>query len=142
MFLLDVNVLIALMDPQHQHHAISRHFFPQAQAEGWATCPLTENGLVRILSNPAYPNGDHDSETVREMLATLCQLPGHQFWHKGLSLTDKKSFPHLPVSKKLTDMYLLALAISYRGKLITFDKRINPNSFPGGKEAYLVLSEA
>ncbi|MDF3131030.1 PIN domain-containing protein [Kiritimatiellaeota bacterium B1221] len=142
MFLLDVNVLIALMDPQHQHHTIARHYFPQAQAEGWATCPLTENGLVRILSHSAYPNGDHHADTIREMLATLCQLPGHQFWDKGLSLTDKKSFPNLPVSKKLTDMYLLALAISYGGKLITFDKRINPGSLVGGKEAHWVLSEA
>jgi toxin-antitoxin system PIN domain toxin len=140
MLLLDVNVLIALMDPQHQHHQIARDFFPQAQIKGWATCPLTENGLIRILSNPAYPNGDHASETVREMLSGLCRLPGHQFWNKGVSLRDEKIFPRLPVSKKLTDLYLLALAISYQGKFITFDKRMDPTNLVGGKEAYRVLS--
>lgn len=52
--LLDINVLVALSDQAHVHHDLVHRWFARARASGWATCPLTENGLVRVIGNPSY----------------------------------------------------------------------------------------
>lgn len=141
MYLLDVNVLIAVLDPEHIHHRASRNFFTEAQSEGWATCPLTENGFIRICGQYAYSEGKFTPETACEMLTILCRLPVHQFWGDSISLRDKKRFSCLPASKKLTDLYLFGLAISRGGKLAAFDRRINPRELPGGEDAYFLISQ-
>lgn len=135
MYLLDVNVLIALLDSSHPHHLPAKAFFKNMTPTGWATCPLTENGVLRILGNPGYPNGPGSPEEARKLLSHLIAMPGHQFWPDEPSLLDPKTFPRLPASKHLTDAYLLALAVSRQARFATFDGGIDPALVPGGPSA-------
>ena len=139
MHLLDVNVLIALSDPTHVHHGRVRRWFHSNEREAWATCPLTENGLVRILGHPNYPDFAGTTDDARAILAALTSAPGHQFWADDLSLVDHQSFPRLPISRHLTDCYLLALAVQRGGQLATLDARIDASLIPGGPPAYFVI---
>ena len=125
-FLLDVNVLVALFDPDHVHHDPAHTWFAANRLLGWATCPITENGLVRILSNSSYTGVHEPPAAVRRRLALFCASGGHEFWPDELSLRDVDIFPLLPgVSHgQLTDAYLLGLAKRHGGRLATFDRRI------------------
>ena len=140
MTLLDVNVLLALVDPLHAHHERAKHFFVNRHPAAWATCPMVENGFLRVLSGTAYANRVDSPKTARILLdQMIASSSGHQFWPDDLSLRDPSLFPDLPHSKHLTDCYLLALAVKRGGKLATFDHRINPASVPGGAHALMVL---
>jgi len=136
MFLMDVNVLIALADPFHVHHTAAIRWFSQHRADGWATCPLTENGFVRILGHPNYPEGPGSPLAARRLLQRQTAGPGHQFWPDTLSITDSALFPELSASKHITDLYLLALAVSRKARLATLDKRIDPAVIAGGPAAF------
>lgn len=136
MFLLDINVLIALADQDHVHHTRAETFFLAHHQQGWATCPITENGFVRIITNPTYPKGPGTTADARDILRQLCAHEGHRFWTDDLSL---RSFSTLPVSKHLTDHYLLSLAIHRQGILATFDQNIDASLVGGGSSAYLVI---
>lgn len=136
MFLLDINILIALADPDHQHHGKAESFFLANHRVGWATCPLTENGFVRIMSNPKYPKGPESTEAARDILRQLCAQEGHRFWPDDLST---RALSNLPSWKHLTDHYLLSLALHRQGKLVTLDRHINAALIPGGAAAYVVL---
>ena len=140
--LLDVNALIALVDTNHVHHALAKRFFQTVQTDGWATCPLTENGFLRILGHPSYPQGPGSPDAVRILLQSLLSMPGHQFWPDDLSLSDPRLFPVLPASNDLTDLYLLALAAKRSARFATFDQRIDPGLLPGGPAAYYVIPMA
>ena len=140
MYLLDLNLLIALCDPDHVHHAKARHFFNTAQKSGWATCPLTENGFLRIVGHPDYPKGPGSPEKARRLLQAICALPGHQFWPDSLSLRDDKQHPALPTSKHLTDYYLLALAVQHQARFATLDKRIDPTLLTKGPAAFCLVT--
>ena len=139
MYLLDINVLIALGDPAHVHHKRARAWFLSPERRAWATCPITENGLIRILGQAAYPDFDGGPDQARAILDTLASLPGHQFWPDDLSLRDTKGFPQLSTSKHLTDLYLLALAAAHEGKFATFDQRVDPSLIPGGPKTYFFI---
>ncbi len=136
--LLDVNVLIALGDPFHVHHDRVQEWFHRERGRAWATCPITENGFLRILGHPNYKDSPGSPSKMQEVLKAICSAPGHQFWPDAISLTDEK-YPELPGSKQLTDFYLLALAIHYKGKLATLDRRIDASVLPGGERAYLLI---
>lgn len=140
MFLFDVNLLIALLDEWHPHHAAALAFFPDAQARGWATCPITENGFLRILGHAGYREGPGTAEGARTLLAALCASPGHQFWPDEATLRDTKRLAKLPVSGHLTDAYLLALAVQRSGQLATFDRRVDPSWVAGGSKALRILA--
>jgi toxin-antitoxin system PIN domain toxin len=141
-YLLDVNVLIALADADHPHAEAALGFFrDHAVSEGWATCPLTENAFLRIFGNPRYPNGPGSPEEARTVLRSLLAAPGHRFWPDDLSLSDAKRMPVLPSPPQLTDCYLLALAASKGGCLATFDRNIDPSCVKGGGDALLVLDK-
>jgi hypothetical protein len=124
--LLDVNVLVALFDPDHIHHEAAHTWFSANRVRGWATCPITENGLVRILSNIAYTKGRHESaEAVRNRLKTFCESGNHLFWPEQLSIRDEQRLKLAGLShSKITDVYLLAIAVDQGGRLVTFDRRI------------------
>ena len=139
MHLLDVNVLIAMADPSHEHHAQAQAWFHSEPGRGWATCPLTENAFVRILGNPNYLGVPGGPSVIRLLLQKICSFPGHQFWPDSLTLIDTDALPKLPRSQKLTDIYLLALAVSQKGYLATLDSRIDPSIVPGGAEAYTLI---
>jgi toxin-antitoxin system PIN domain toxin len=123
-FLLDVNVLIALVRRRHEHHTKVRRWFGETAAKHWVTCPLTEAGFVRIASNPRFTEPALDVSEVLAMLAELTGLPGHEFWPIDLSFTEAVSgfeerfFGH----QQVTDTYLLALAVRNQGKLVTLDR--------------------
>lgn len=138
--LLDVNVLIALGDSNHPHRVAALRFFETcATTDGWATCPLTENGFTRILGSPSYPGGPGSTSEARRLLDTVCAAPGHQFWPDDLSISNTQLFPTLPPSQPLTDIYLLSLAIKRGGCLATLDRRINPALLPGGPAAFHLI---
>lgn len=140
MFLLDVNALIALVDPNHVHHSVVADWFMEKCFDGWATCPITENGFIRILGHINYPDGPKSTEATRELLAVLCSQPGHQFWPDSISLTDSDQFSELPISKNITDYYLLACAVASKAQLATLDKRIDPSAMKGGEGALCLIA--
>lgn len=137
--LLDANVLIALLDSEHAHHARALRFFPTAQREGWATCPLVENDFLRIFGYLHYPNGLGSPELARYLLLHYCASPGHQFLLDDLTLRDSSPFPSLPASQHLTDLYLLALAVKRGARFATFDENIDAILIPGGPAAYYLI---
>lgn len=138
--LLDVNVLIALCDPAHPHATAALRFFSANLARnGWATCPLLENGFLRIFGARKYPGGPGSPQAARPILAGLLAAPGHQFWEDDLTLTAATVFPNLPAAEDLTDIYLLALAVKHSGRFATFDRNIDASLIPGGPAAILKL---
>ena len=139
MHLLDINVLLALADASHVHHSRSRRWFLSKDVEAWATCPLTENGFVRILGQASYPGFEGEADEARRVLEVLVSYPGHQFWADELSILDTRRIPKLPGSKHLTDLYLLALAVKKRGRFATLDQRVDPQLIPDGPAACLVI---
>jgi uncharacterized protein len=138
--LLDINVLIALCDPAHPHAAAARKAFTaELTCDGWATCPLIENGFLRILGSRKYPGGPGSAQAARHLLTGILATPGHQFWPDDLSLTSVDIFPHLPASENITDFYLLALAVKHGGRFATFDRTVPASLLPGGPSAYHVI---
>ena len=124
-YLLDVNVLIALIDPAHVQHDAAHDWFAKQGKKSWATCPLTENGVMRIVGHARYPNSPGTPAAVAQLMTGLCELPGHVFWPDDISLLDTKILDasRLLSSAQVTDSYLLVLAIAHDGKLATFDRR-------------------
>ena len=135
--LLDVNVLIALVDPQHVHHEPSHRWFQAYGGYGWATCPLTQNALLRILGNPRYPNRPGGPLVVMSLLQELLAHPAHVFWPDALSWETAAVFEAeaLLHHGQITDTYLLAMAVHHRGRLVSFDRRLSPRAVRGGEEA-------
>jgi toxin-antitoxin system PIN domain toxin len=120
--LLDVNVLIALHDMQHVHHALAAEWFEAHADAGWASCPLTQNGCARIMSQPAYPNAQKPGDLLR-LLAASFAAPFHEFWADDISLADTRHFraDRIHGPRQLTDIYLLGLAVQHGGRFVTFD---------------------
>ncbi len=125
-YLLDVNVLIALMDPASSHHAVAQNWFGAVGSKSWATCPITQNGLIRIVGNPRYPNSPGSPRSIAELLAVFTRDPGHEFWNDDVTLTDTGKFDltRLLTQGQVTDTYLLGLAISHGGMFATLDHRL------------------
>jgi toxin-antitoxin system PIN domain toxin len=122
--LLDVNVLIALFDQNHVHHGMAHDWFADNRHRGWATCPITENGFVRIISNPTTGRNERPGPLV-SYLRAFCAGEGHQFWAASLSLGDQTIFDlSFATHRLLTDVYLLGLAHVNGGTLATFDRTI------------------
>jgi uncharacterized protein len=142
--LLDVNVLIALLDRRHVHHEQAHAWFAEAQDSGWATCPLTQNAVLRILGQPRYPNSPGPPALVAPLVESLIRHPTHQFWPDALSLLDGNGVDatRLLDAGQLTDTYLLALAVQRGGRLVTFDRRLCCDAVSGGRQALLLLDSA
>lgn len=136
-FLLDVNVLVALIDPAHVAHDAAHHWFERTGAADWATCPLTENGVIRIVGHPKYPNTPGSPAAAAVIVAKLRLLPGHSFWPDDLSLVglDRVEVSRILTSAQVTDTYLLALASAHGGHLATLDRRLSFAAVKGGKAA-------
>ena len=145
-FLLDVNVLIALIDPAHVGHDAAHRWFDAEGKDAWATCPITENGVIRIVGNPNYPNTPGSTAVVAEIVARIRALPGHVFWPDDISLVeaDHVDADHVDAgevltSAQVTDSYLLASAVAHGGKLATFDRRLSVKAVKGGKAALRLI---
>lgn len=137
--LLDVNVLIALLDPAHVHHEPAHHWFSRNRKKGWASCPATLNGCVRILSNPKYPSFRVAPAEVIDHLRQFCSDPHHDFWSGGESIVNAEVFRSTSIvsHKNITDVYLLALATKHHGRLATFDGSIPLKAVAGALPANL-----
>lgn len=138
--LLDVNVLIALFDSDHVDHARARSWFAAEVGHGWASCAITENGFVRVVSQPRYPSPVPTSLAISR-LRRATRSEHHEFWPCDLSLLDEqvidRSRLHGP--RQVTDAYLLALAIVHGGRLVTFDQTIALEAVVGARPANLVV---
>ena len=123
--LLDVNVLIALLDSDHASHDTAIRWFAKHARAGWASCPITQNGCIRIMSNHGYPN-PLPVHAVIERLAEACDEDIHEFWPDEVSLLDSDVVDSTRIHgpRQLTDIYLLALAVQHEGRLVTFDNGI------------------
>ena len=123
--LLDVNVLIALLDSDHASHDSTISWFSNHAREGWASCPITQNGCIRVMSNPGYPN-PLPVRAVIDRLADAGRQNIHEFWPDEVSLLDSDVVDSTRVHgpRQLTDLYLLALAVRRGGRLVTFDTGI------------------
>ena len=123
--LLGLNVLIALLDSDHTSHDTAIRWFAKHAREGWASCPITQNGCIRVMSNHGYPN-PFPVQAVIERLADACDEDIHEFWPDEVSLLDSdvvdSTRTHGP--RQLTDIYLLALAVQHEGRLVTLDSGI------------------
>lgn len=136
-FLLDVNVLIALIDPAHLHHGLAHDWFARKGHKHFATCPITENGLLRIVGNPKYPNSPGPPSAVAPALAALRALRGYAFWPDSISAADPAHLDAALLSNhaRVTDSYLLALAHAHGGKLASMDRRLATEAVAGGGRA-------
>jgi toxin-antitoxin system PIN domain toxin len=139
--LLDVNVLIALVDSGHHNHEAAHRWFGRNRKYGWATCPLTINGFVRILSNPAYPTVEATPAEAAGALQEMCSTTDHHFWEDSASLLDESLFRLSAISRhqKVTDAYLLGLAVRNHGLLATFDRSIPVKAIHGFSPGNLLV---
>lgn len=142
--LLDVNVLVALFDPDHVHHEAAHEWFSHHRGGGWATCPITENALVRILSNPAYSRAEHRADDIRRRLEIFLASGHHAFWPDDISIADPRAFhlARLAGHRQVTDAYLVGLALHHGGRLATFDRAIPIGVVKGASEAQLSVIPA
>ena len=140
-FLLDVNVLIALIDPAHVQHDQAHQWFERVGHKAFATCPITENGLLRIVGHPKYPNSPGPPSVVASALSAIRGLPGHAFWPDGISLVQSNLVDPALLSShsRVTDSYLLALARENKGKLATMDQKLATEVVSEGKAALELL---
>ncbi len=138
--LLDVNVLIALLDVDHIAHGSAQRWMAAHGECGWATCPLIQNGCLRIMSRRGYSNPFSIPDIIRRLRATV-QHPLHSFWPDEVSLLDRALFDETRLlgPAQLTDAYLLALAVSRQGRLVTFDRRITTSAVIGARPEHLVV---
>jgi toxin-antitoxin system PIN domain toxin len=138
--LLDVNVLVALIDSDHVHHRRARSWLEAEIDAGWASCPITQNGLIRILSQPRYPGSIPVARAI-ERLRAATSTPHHQHWSCDLSVLDRELFDRtrLHGPGQVTDAYLLALAIRNRGRFVTLDERVPVSAVRGAAGHHLVV---
>lgn len=138
--LLDVNVLIALLDAGHVMHGRAMAWLEREAHHGWASCPITQNGVVRIMSQPGYPT-PRPTVQVAERLATACAASEHEFWPADVSLLSSGliDWRRLLGHRQVTDAYLLALAVRNNGRLATLDLRMTPGVVANASAAHLEL---
>ena len=136
--LLDVNVLVALFDPMHVHHEAAHEWFARRRGEGWATCPLTENGFARIVSNPRYPGRVTSLRDAIARLAEIREHPDHVFWPDSVSVCGDAFQPrYVQGHRQLSDVYLLGLAVANGGRLATFDRNVPLRAVSGAGPQHL-----
>jgi toxin-antitoxin system PIN domain toxin len=138
---LDVNVLIAILDQEHDHHLQAKSWFQKDGHPDWLTCPTTENGVIRIMSLPSYPRLTTTPATVLDSLESLRRKGNHSFEADIVSLLDNPRVERSRIlaSKQVTDTYLLALAVHHGAVLVTLDHRLSPIAVKNGSSHLLKL---
>ncbi len=138
--LLDVNVLLALLDSDHVDHGRATDWLDDEIAGGWASCAITENGFVRILSQPRYPSPVSPAEAI-DLLDEARSSRHHAFWPCDVSVLDarivNRTRLHGPV--QVTDAYLLALAVAHDGRFVSFDRSLSLASVYGATKDHLTV---
>jgi uncharacterized protein len=137
--LLDVNVLIALLDGEHSMHSRATQWFASEAVNGWASCPITQNGCLRIMSHPGYRNV-LPVTAVMERLGEASASPFHEFWPDDISLLDSTiaDVTRVHGPRQITDVYLLALAVRRGGRFVTFDESVFIEAVRGAAKKHLV----
>lgn len=136
-FLCDVNVLVALIAPDHPAHDAAHRWFEAEGNRDWATCPLTENGALRVLGNPKLPGSPGTPGGVVPMLRSLLDQGHRTFWTDDMRLTASPLIEpsRLVRREDVTDTHLLALAVSRGGRLATLDRKLRTETVSGGAKA-------
>lgn len=137
--LLDINVLIALLDSDHSLHDRATAWFAEHGGQGWASCPLTQNGCIRIMSHPNYPNGP-SLQTIVARLAEATAETVHEFWPDDVTLLESRVADPTRIHgpRQITDVYLLALAVRHGGRLVTFEGSIAREAVRGAEGHHLL----
>jgi hypothetical protein len=138
--LFDVSALLAVFDKDHMFNGAARAWWAVNVHGGWATCPLTQNGFVRIMSQPSYLQKRSTIEALEALRLGVSQSD-HEFWPDDISITDGKIFDHTYIlgPNQITDVYLLALAVKNGGRLVTFDRGLPLRAVCGGETRHLVV---
>ena len=138
--LFDVNVLIALFDADHSLHARATQWFAGHARAGWASCPITQNGCIRIMSHPGYPNA-LPVRAVMERLEAAAASTFHAFWPDDVSLLDARvaDAARIHGPRQLTDVYLLALAVRHGGRFVTFDASVSADAVRGAEKKHILI---
>jgi toxin-antitoxin system PIN domain toxin len=138
--LFGVSFLLALFDTGHVQHTPATRWWSDNRTEGWASCPITQNGFVRIVSQASYPNATSPGIAL-VLLAAQIKDSDHEFWPDDISLTELERFNHENIlgPKQITDIYLLALAVRNRGRLVTLDRSISTTAVRDATQANLVV---
>lgn len=138
--LLDVNVLLALLDSDHVEHRRARAWLEANIEGGWASCAITQNGFVRIISQPRYPSPIPPAAAI-ELLERAVSEPFHEYWPCDVSILDSRTFDRTRIHgpRQVTDSYLLALAARHRGRFVSFDDSITLSSVPAAKQHHLTV---
>jgi uncharacterized protein len=138
--LLDVNVLLALLDSDHIDHERAHAWLDEEIEAGWASCAITQNGFVRVISQPRYPSPVPPAQAI-ELLDQACSTARHVYWPCELSILDAalvdRTRLHGP--RQVTDAYLLVLARSNDGRFVTFDRSVPTSAVHGAIESDLVV---
>lgn len=137
--LLDVNVLIALLDQAHPHHDTALSWLKANIQNGWASCPITQNGCLRVMSQSSYPGARPVAQIAGRLQGAL-NHPAHKFWPDDVSIVDSAVVDGTRVhgARQITDTYLLALALKNGGRLVTFDSGIALAAVKGATARHLV----
>jgi uncharacterized protein len=135
-YLLDTNLLIALLWPSHARHALAVKWFARHRSKGWATCPFTQAGFVRIVSNPAFSRDAVQPREAIQVLVANTAAKDHVFWPDALPLAGAVAFAGVRLigHQQVTDAYLLGLAVHHGGALATLDRQISALTEPRGDE--------
>lgn len=138
--LLDVNVLLALMDRDHVLHRAALQWWRSDRDHGWASCPLTQNGFVRISCQGNFPGRPTVAQAIEQLRRQIAESD-HAFWTDDVSIADERSFDRgrLLGPKQITDAYLLALAVRNGGRLVTFDRGVPTLAVHGAVAQHLVV---
>lgn len=138
--LLDVNVLLALLDADHVDHQRTRTWLASQIDSGWASCALTQNGFVRVISQPRYPNPVSPAIAISRLRRAV-STEYHSFWSCDVSLLDSETVDRSRIhgSRQVTDAYLLALAVSRSARFVTFDRSIPLDAIAGAQDEHLEI---
>jgi toxin-antitoxin system PIN domain toxin len=137
-YLLDANVLVALLWPRHHHKQVVREWFLRNASHSFASCSLTQAGFVRLTSTPHIVGEKYSLLESKQLLWTFLNQPSHTFWPTTISLFDAMApfEKRMQGAKQITDAYLLGITISHGGKFATVDKAVK--SLAGVKYANVV----
>ena len=138
--LLDVNMLIALLDEDHPHHEVAMNWLRVNSRLGWMTCPITQSGCLRILSQPSYPNPFGIAGAIEQLLR-LTSTSEHEFIPDDVNLLDEGvvDFSRLSGHRQFTDVYLLALAVAHDLRFVTLDRSVRLVAVRGANDAHLAV---
>lgn len=130
----------ALLDTAHRHQRDATAWLERHLKPGWASTPITQNGCIRVMSQPAYPSPLPAAQVAGRLAAAAAALRHHRFWPDSLGLLEagRVNWGRLVGHRQVTDAYLLALAVAQGGRLVTLDRRIDATLVPGADTRHLV----